>query len=176
MKRQDYDRMAAAAVRAFEKAGIAITEEERGRIEVADFGLGRVDKVGLQILTYVNTQRVCAKEMYLAPHQACPEHKHVPSAVAEGKEETFRVRYGRVHLYVDGEWDAGEIPLPETKVTVFKEIILNPGEQYTLMPETLHWFRAGEEGAVISEFSTRSTDETDLFTDEDITRAPKIED
>ena len=60
--------------------------------------------------------------------------------------------------------------LPETDTTVFHEIVLNPGEQYTLMPETLHWFQAGEDGAVISEFSTRSTDETDVFTDKRIVR------
>ncbi|MEJ7587447.1 MAG: hypothetical protein WKI04_07790 [Ferruginibacter sp.] len=38
------------------------------------------------------------------------------------------------------------------------------------MPDTLHWFRAGEEGAVVSEFSTRSTDEQDIFTDTRIKR------
>ena len=66
--------------------------------------------------------------------------------------------------------------IPETDVSVFHEIILNPGEQYTIMPETWHWFQAGEEGAVISEFSTRSTDETDVFTDKRLVRAPKIDD
>ena len=43
------------------------------------------------------------------------------------------------------------------------------------MPETWHWFQSGPEGAVISEFSTRSTDETDEFTDKLIVREPKIE-
>ena len=43
------------------------------------------------------------------------------------------------------------------------------------MPETLHWFQAGEDGAVISEFSTKSTDETDVFTDKRLVRAPVIE-
>ena len=66
--------------------------------------------------------------------------------------------------------------IPETDVSVFHEIILNPGEQYTIMPETWHWFQAGAEGAVISEFSTRSTDETDQFTDDRLVREPKIED
>ena len=66
--------------------------------------------------------------------------------------------------------------MPNMKVSVFHEIVLNPGEQYTIMPETWHWFQAGDEGAVISEFSTRSTDETDSFTDERFVRAPKIED
>lgn len=49
-----------------------------------------------------------------------------------------------------------------------REISLNPGEQYTLAPNTLHWFQAGKEGAVVSEFSTNSSDELDIFTDPDI--------
>ena len=44
------------------------------------------------------------------------------------------------------------------------------------MPNTLHWFQAADEGAVISEFSTKSTDETDVFTDKKIVRQTKIED
>lgn len=53
--------------------------------------------------------------------------------------------------------------------------VLNPGEQYTLLPNTLHWFQAGDEGAVVSEFSTKSTDENDLFTDSEIKRIPVVE-
>jgi len=37
-----------------------------------------------------------------------------------------------------------------------------------------HWFQDGPEGAVVSVFSTRSTDEYDLFTDPEIRRAPEI--
>ena len=137
--------------------------------------------VGLQIVVYINTDRVCAKEMVLTPGQVCPEHRHVATNGQAGKEETFRCRYGKVYLYTDvgeGEADAGRIgvPLPPTDVTVFHETVLLPGEQFTIMPGTLHWFAAGEEGAVISEFSTRSTDETDAFTDARIVRAPSVED
>jgi D-lyxose ketol-isomerase len=57
---------------------------------------------------------------------------------------------------------------------VWQEIALNPGDQFTISPNTLHWFQAGDEGAVVSEFSTRSTDEHDLFTDPDIQRITKI--
>jgi len=39
----------------------------------------------------------------------------------------------------------------------------------------LHWFQAGPEGAIISEFSTQSHDETDIFTDPDIIRVPDKE-
>ena len=61
----------------FEKAGIIVRDDEE--IEVADFGLNRVEEIGLQICVYVNTERVCAKEMVLLPFQTCPEHWHIPS-------------------------------------------------------------------------------------------------
>ena len=177
MKRETYDQRVKLALAYYEKAGIVLTDEEKERIEVADFGLNAVEQIGLQILTYINTDRVCAKEMVLTPYQTCPEHQHIPTDGFAGKEETFRCRYGNVYLYLPGEGGADQIQgkLPSTDVTCFREIVLNPGEQYTIMPQTLHWFQAGEEGAVISEFSTKSTDETDRFTDTRIVRSPEIE-
>ncbi len=59
---------------------------------------------------------------------------------------------------------------------VWHEIVLKPGEQYTLPPNTPHWFQAGDEGAVVSEFSTKSRDESDIFMDPEIQRAPKVSD
>jgi D-lyxose ketol-isomerase len=56
--------------------------------------------------------------------------------------------------------------------TVWKEIVLRPGGQYTLPSDTLHWFQAGSKGAVVSEFSSTSTDENDIFTDPAIRRVP----
>ena len=160
----------------FDKAHIILTEDEKSRIEVADFGLGRVKNVGLELIVYVNTDRVCAKEMVLFPGQTCPEHWHVATNGMPGKEETFRCRYGTVYLYVDGDGEAADIQgkLPETKVTVFHEVVLHPGQQYTLLPGTRHWFQAGAEGAVISEFSFPSTDETDQFTVDQIVRIAHI--
>ena len=153
------------ALKFYEKAGIVLTEKEKKNIEVADFGLDNIDKVGLQLLTYINTEKVCAKEMVLTAGQTCPEHKHVPTNGMGGKEETFRCRFGRVYLYVSGAGKKEDIHgvIPETDTSVYHEIILNPGEQYTIMPETLHWFQAGPEGAVVSEFSTRSTDEIESY-------------
>ena len=178
MKRELYEKQVQSALEYYQKAGIILSEEEKGRIEVVDFDLGIVDDVGLQLLTYVNTERVCAKEMILFPNQACPEHKHVPTDGCEGKEETFRCRYGKVYLYTDSQTGEKQEDIhtttPPTDVTVFHETILLPGEQFTILPQTLHWFKAGEEGAVISEFSTRSTDETDVFTDKRILREPII--
>ena len=135
-------------------AGVVLTPTEREAIEVTDFGLGRLEEVGLQLVVYVNTKRVCAKELVLFPHQVCPEHRHPPFAGGPGKEETFRCRRGSVRLHVEGE----------------DEIVLGPGEQHTIEPDTLHWFEAGAEGAVVSEFSTESRDELDVFSDPRIVR------
>lgn len=167
------------ALEYFEKAGIVITEKEQENIEVADFGLGELAETGLELVVYVNTERVCAKELVLFPHQTCPEHLH-PSAENEpGKEETFRCRWGKVYLYVPGEKTTNPKAKPpkqrEHCYTVWHEIEMNPGDQYTLQPATLHWFQAGDEGAVVSEFSTKSRDEADIFTDPQIQRIAKIE-
>ena len=177
MKKSEYIEHVRLTLEYFDKASIVLTDEEKKNIEVADFGKGICKEVGLQLLVYVNTERVCAKEMVLLPGQTCPEHKHIPTAGISGKEETFRCRYGEVYLYVEGEKNTDKIKaiLPKTDVTVFHEVILTPGRQYTIMPETLHWFQAGPNGAVISEFSTKSTDETDIFTDKSIIREPQIE-
>lgn len=177
MKRSEVKQQISKALALYDRAHIVLSDREKESIEVADFGLNRVNDVGLQLLTYINTDRVCAKEMVLLPGQTCPEHKHVDTNGQIGKEETFRCRWGEVYLYVSGEGDEGAMRArrPGTSVTVFHEVILHPGEQYTIMPGTLHWFQGGPEGAVVSEFSTHSTDETDVFTDADIVRMPQIE-
>jgi D-lyxose ketol-isomerase len=160
------------------ESGIVLTPLERANIEVADFGLSRLDDIGLQIVVYVNTERVCAKELVLFPRQSCPEHRHPPLGGSPGKEETFRCRSGVVYLYVEGERTANPACRPPADggdaFTVWHEIELRPGEQYTILPNTLHWFQAGDEGAVVSEFSTMSTDEVDVFTDRRIGRATVI--
>ncbi len=157
-------------------AGIVITDSERESLEVADMGLGRLDEIGLVALVYVNTKRVCAKELVMFPRQICPEHRHPPVGDDPGKEETFRCRSGEVYLYLPGE-PAGSpaAQVPEDKkehFTVWREVVLGPGDQYTLAPDTLHWFQAGDSGAVVSEFSTTSRDELDIFTDPEIQRFP----
>jgi D-lyxose ketol-isomerase len=162
-------------------AGIAITPAERAAIEVADFGLDDLEHIGLEIVVYVNTERVCAKELVLFPHQTCAEHRHPPFDGTPGKEETFRVRTGVVYLHVEG----GE-PTPDPKAhpvraergvyTARREIVLHPGEQFTIPPNTKHWFQGGPDGAVVSEFSTQSRDELDIFTDPEISRMPAYTD
>ncbi|MFW5787629.1 MAG: D-lyxose/D-mannose family sugar isomerase, partial [Halanaerobiales bacterium] len=95
---------------------------------------------------------------------------------------------GKVFLYLEDEEVTekrkeekmalikGEIPEgDEEYYTVFKEIVLTPGEQYTLPPNTKHWFQGGEKGAVVSEFSSSSDDASDIFTDPRINRLANVE-
>jgi len=170
-------RRRAQALAFLRRAGIVITPDEVERLEVADLGLGRFDEVGLTLLTYVTTERVCAKELVLLPYQLFPEHRHPAIGGEPGKEETFRCRWGRVHLMVDRP-DAPTPPPPDHPylrdghVTAAHHVVLEPGEQYTLEPDVLHWFMAGPEGAVVSEFSTRSRDAFDVFTDPRVDRNP----
>jgi D-lyxose ketol-isomerase len=174
----DAARDRAAAVLA--AAGITLTEKEQAAIEVADFGLSRLDEFGLEVVVYVNTTRVCAKELVMFPRQTCPEHRHPPFDGTPGKEETFRCRAGTVYLYADGEpTEEPRARIAEAdrdRFTVWREIVLGPGDQYTIAPDTLHWFQAGDEGAVVSEFSTQSRDDLDLFTDPLIRRATVVAD
>jgi len=162
----------------FEKAHIALTPKEKKGMEVADFGLGDLARTGLQVVVYVNTERVCAKELILFPRQTCPEHRHPSINGQPGKEETFRCRWGTVYLYVPGEKIAKPHAAPprgkEAYYTVWHEVVLRPGGQYTLPPNTLHWFQGGARGAVLSEFSTKSVDEKDIFTDPEIRRIPEL--
>ncbi|MFC5407139.1 D-lyxose/D-mannose family sugar isomerase [Cohnella soli] len=179
MKRSEYESAKLRTKAMFEKAGIVLTDEESGNIEVAGFGLNDLERQGLELITYVNNARYCAKELVLFPRQTCPEHLHPPVGDDPGKTETFRCRSGKVFLYVDGQQTNGiQAVVPagsEDYYTVYHEIVLEPGQQYTIVPGTLHWFQAGEEGAIVSEFSSTSRDEFDIFTDPRIERMPVIE-
>lgn len=177
LTKNDYEKYSREAERYLDKVGIALTDKERASIEVAEYELGCVEKVGLELVVYVNTERCCAKELVLLPGQTCPEHRHPEIDGKIGKEETFRCRYGTVYLYVEGEPTRDiRAAIPEGMEDCFTckhEIVLNPGEQYTIMPNTLHWFQAGADGAVVSEFSTKSQDEFDIYTDKRIDPAGK---
>jgi D-lyxose ketol-isomerase len=179
MKKELFETIKNKAIEQYDRANIILAEKELENMEVADFGLSKVYAIGLQIVTYINTDRVCSKEMALLPGQTCPEHRHPDIDGTKGKEETFRCRYGEVYLYVPGEpASQPKAKLPkgdENYYTVWHEIILRPGEQYTIYPDTLHWFQAGKDGAVVSEFSTTSRDEFDIFTNPNIIRIPSID-
>jgi D-lyxose ketol-isomerase len=178
LRRSEVKKLKARAAAMLSREGIELTNEELDNIEVAEFGLGEVERTGLELVVYINTDRYCAKELVLFPGQTCPEHRHPRVGDDPGKMETFRCRTGKVWLYVEGE------PTPDPKATVpegsedyytvFHEIELTPGDQHTIPPNTLHWFQAGDDGAIVSEFSSTSRDEYDYFTDPRIKRLPEI--
>jgi D-lyxose ketol-isomerase len=180
MKSTEVAEIRRRAVEVLRKADISATPKECENLEVADFGLNDVENVGLELLVYENNDRYCAKELILFPRQMCPEHRHPPLSKDNiGKQETFRCRSGEVYLYVEGD----PTPHPRARVpekykrhlTVWHEIILRPGDQYTIKPNTRHWFQAGDQGAIVSEFSSTSVDVADVFTDPNIKRVPEIE-
>lgn len=164
------------ALEMLERAGVVLTPDEKRALEIADMGLDDLAREGLQLVTYVNNDRYCAKELVLFPRQTCPEHRHPPIGTDPGKQETFRCREGTVYLYVEGERTPSPSATPpdgsREHYTVGREIALRPGEQHTIPPNTLHWFQAGDEGAIVSEFSSTSRDEHDVFTDPRIQRVP----
>jgi D-lyxose ketol-isomerase len=171
----------AAAAAAMRAAGIVLRDDEAAAVEIADFGLDRFEQYGLAIHVYVNTDRCCAKELVMVPGQICPEHRHPPVDGEPGKEETFRVRQGEVFLFLPGHKGDGAEKAAALKLlpadkhaahTMYKCVHLKPGGQYTLKPNTPHWFAAGPQGAIVSEFSTKSRDEADIFTDTEIVRLP----
>ena len=175
MKMADIAKAKARTLELLRKARVWLTPLEKDNIEVSDLGLGDLRHVGLQVVVYENNDRYCAKELVLLPRQICPEHKHPPIDQRNiGKQETFRCRWGEVYLYVAGD----RAPKPKARVPakhrehlkVWHEIIMRPGDQYTIPPNGLHWFQAGDNGAVISEFSSTSTDERDVFTDPRVRR------
>jgi len=175
MTNKDAAQVRAEAAAMLRRARIPVLPSEIESMEIADLGLGDIRRVGLEIIVYENNDRYCAKELVLLPRQICPEHRH-PRINGRnlGKKETFRCRYGEVYLYVAGERTPkarARVPLKyKPFLTVWHEIVLRPGDQYTLPPNSLHWFQAGDRGAVVSEFSSTSTDENDLFSDPRIRR------
>jgi len=180
LTRRDAEPFREQAARKLADIGIVLTPEERDHIEITDLGLGDFLTEGLALLVYVNNGRYCAKELVMWPGQTCPQHRHPPVGSHPGKLETFRCRAGRVFLYVQGDSTPhlkAHPPAGSAKYyTVFREIELQPGHQYTIPSNTWHWFQAGPDGCVISEFSTTSTDEHDVFTDPRIRRTAETSD
>lgn len=162
------------------EAGIPLRPEELQGIEVVDCGLGDLSATGLQILTLLSTPWVGARLLILRPHQFFPQHRHPPSASDgyPGKEETFRGQCGELYLYVPGAPCASPMGRPPVArrayCTVWHEVVLRPGDQYTCPPNTWHWFQAGPEGCIVWSFSSRVTDAQDQFADPAVVRETRI--
>ncbi len=170
----EYEAAQRRAADLLRKTGVVLTETELADIRVADFGLSELAQSGGQILTLVDTREIAVKLIALFPGQTLPEHRHPPLGDYPGKAETLRCEWGALYLYAEG------LPTPTPRgtppahrrhtYTVWHESVLAPGDQSTMPPNTLHWFQAGPEGAVVWSFSSRATDVQDIFTDPDIRR------
>jgi D-lyxose ketol-isomerase len=161
------------------QAGIIISVKEAESIEVVDFGLGNIEKEGVQVLTLVQTERISVKVLVMLPDQTEPEHWHPPVDDDPGKEETIRIIAGTVYFYVAGEdtFEKGFIVKGKDDCySMRKEIVMKPGDQLTLAPGEKHWFQARAGGAVMYSFSTIARDALDQFTDPDIVRVTKVVD
>ena len=177
--RKEFNGAQKRAAEMIRQAGIFITEEERNRIEVADYSLSHLEKEGAQILTLIETERVGVRVIALFPNQTLPEHWHPPAGVDLGKEETFRLVAGTLYLYVPGPDTLKEGFIPEGKkdyYTVRHEIVMRPTDQYTVEPGLKHWFQAGSKGAVMYTFATCTRDGLDGFSDPNGRRVTKFYD
>ena len=159
------------------QSGIGITEEEKNKIDVVDFGLSHLEIEGVQVLTLVQTERISVKVLAMLPNQTEPEHWHPPVGDDPGKEETIRVVFGTVYFYVQGENTFKRGFLVKGKQEYYSlrhEIVLRPGDQITFQPGEKHWFQARDEGAVMYSFSSVARDALDQFTDPNIVRVVKV--
>ena len=60
------------------EAGIALAPARPPRSRWRTSASRSSKQTGLQLVVYVNTDRVCAKELVMFPWQLCPEHRHPP--------------------------------------------------------------------------------------------------
>lgn len=179
IKRSEFLRVQRQAAGMIRDAGIRLSDAEAARIDVVDFGLGRIAVEGVQVLTFFATERISAKVLVLLPNQTEPEHWHPPAGGDPGKEEIIRVIAGTVYFYIPGEESVNTGRIPEGKKNVYtcrNEVVLRSCDQLILPPGTKHWFQAPADGAVMYSFSTCVRDGLDRFTDPAIVRQTQIED
>jgi len=177
--RGEYEAARTRAADLVREAGIVLTDAEAQSIEVADFGLGRLEQEGAQILTVVQTERISVKVLVLFAGQTEPEHWHPRVADDPGKEETVRVVSGTLHFFREGDGMADSGAIPEVKRKVYtcrREVVMRPGDQITLPPGEKHWFQARSEPVVMYSFSTIARDVLDRFTDPAIRRVTQVAD
>ncbi len=150
------------------KAGFVLSEDERQRVIVVSFG--DFFASGAAAIDTVMHPRYGGRLIVFFPGQLFPQHWHPSVEEGAGKEETFRVLWGSVYVYGEGEPSAGAAQhIPAGKEAVFTarhEVLLRAGDQRTIGPHERHWFVAGPEGTVGIEISSTVRDKYDRFTDD----------
>jgi len=164
------------------KAGLIVRDDEINSIEIADLGLNEFNFTGLHILSLFSTECVGAKLLILQPNQFFPEHKHPPLEKENfpGKTEVIRGQWGEFYLVVPGSITCNPKAAPPSHrkkyIDIWHEIIIRPGDQYIISPNTWHWFQAGPEGAIVWSISSKLTDVKDKFKDPQVKRKTIIMD
>ncbi len=180
ISRKQYESARKRAVDLFARSGITVRPDELDRIEVLDFGLGEIERTGLQVLPRLGTGAIAVRLVALLPGQTCPQHRHPSQGSYAGKEETWRCEWGDLYVYMAGPGTASPraslLSHRRKHYTVWNETVLRPGDQHTSPPQNWHWFQAGPEGAVVWLFCSRTTDAKDEFADPEVDRmAPVVE-
>ena len=150
------------------KAGFALSEDERQRIIVVSFGDFFASGAGA--VDTVMDSRYGGRLIVFFPGQLFPEHWHPSVDEGAGKVETFRVLWGSVYTYGEGEPSTGAAQhIPAGKEAVFtarNEVLLRAGDQRSIGLHERHWFVAGPDGTVGLEISSTVRDQDDRFTDD----------
>ena len=157
-----------AAIELLIKSGFPITDLEQKALEVNDFGLGNIRKEGFQFIDILRSDRLRITVHVFLPNQTLPQHKHPSYGDEIGKEETLRVIWGQVNVFIEGDNVDKSIQIPEGKqpyYTALKQVTLNRGAQFTVMPGMDHWFQGGPEGAVALAFQNRVDENKNIFYD-----------
>lgn len=104
-------------------------------IEVVDFGLGEVDKTGLEILVLANQPSHCGKELIWTPWQFLPEHRHQTVYILDKDVTPPRTGGRMIHLQErNPEFGEGNGELPKRPVRKFNYFL--PTETLTAEQES----------------------------------------
>lgn len=157
------------------KADFPLTDADRAELAVNDFGLGDLRNEGMVFGDLLRTDIVRFTVLILLPGQTLPEHLHPPYDDEAGKEESLRCLWGETRIYIPGEENNPNIRIPDGKdawYTSRHEIVLHPGEQYSVQPNVAHWFQGGPEGTVFLTIQNRVNEDHNIFTDPKSTGCP----
>ncbi len=157
------------------RSGFPIGEAELKTLQTNDFGLNNFEHEGFVFTDLLRTPFVRMTLMVFLPGQTLPQHKHPPHEDSPGKEESVRTLWGQFKVYVEGDSHRQDLVFPESKepyYTARKETVLEVNEQFSVPPDTAHWFQAGPEGAVVLAVQNRVNEDYNQFYDPQSTGCP----
>lgn len=149
----------AAYLDMFEYYGIPYTDFLKKNMFISDFELGDFENVGMAGVFFINDadNGYFGHDIFLLPEQMIVEHKHLKTAHA-AKMESWQIRNGWCYNFGTGEPTPGAPTHPASQngfITVANFSKLNEGDIATLNErEAPHFLRAGDNGAIVTEYGT----------------------